>query len=131
VQDDRRVGVWICMVDFIPYLSSPTRGSPSDVALRAHITCLTYPGSNKRAQVLPFSQHRSAKWWCNGAKMKRSAHPVREASCRFGNRGHDCLGPRDFHDAVTAHGELQCVMVLPGAQSITTSRAYRGPPRVC
>jgi hypothetical protein len=33
------------------------------------------------------------------------------ASRWFGNRGHDCLGPRDFRCTVTAHGELQRMTV--------------------
>jgi hypothetical protein len=62
--------------------------------------------------------------------MKCHSHPVCAASRRFGNCGHDCLGPRDFRRAVAAHGELLRVMVLPGAPCTTASRADRGPPCV-
>jgi hypothetical protein len=98
--------VWIRMVDSTPYLSSPTNGNPSGVALGAHTARSIYPGVDKGVQVPPFSQHWSAKWWPSGAEMKRHAHPVCAASRQFRNRDHDCLGPRDFRCAVTAHREL-------------------------
>jgi hypothetical protein len=52
------------------------------------------------------------------------------ASHRFGDRGHDCLGPCDFRYIVTAHGELRCMTVPPGAPNIATSRANRGSPHI-
>jgi hypothetical protein len=51
-------------------------------------------------------------------------------SRRFKDRGHDCLGPRDFHCIVTTHGELQRVTVPPGAPNIATSYADHGPARI-
>jgi hypothetical protein len=84
--------------------------------------------------------------------MDHPTHPICAAFRRFGNRGydrldprdfcyavyhqfrdhgHDCLGSRDFRCAVIAHGELQRVMVLPGAPNIATSCMNRGPPRIC
>jgi hypothetical protein len=47
------------------------------------------------------------------------------------SRGHDCLGPHDFHCAVTAQEELWRVTVPPGAPNIATSCADRGPSRIC
>jgi hypothetical protein len=110
------------MADSIPYLSSPASDSPSSVALGANTARSLYPGADKGTQDPPVSQHRSAKWWPSGVETKRPAHPLCAASRRFGNRGHDCLGPHDFRSAVTAHGELRSVMVPPGAPSVIASQ---------
>jgi hypothetical protein len=114
-QDDRRMEVWIYMADSIPYLSSPASSSPSGAALGAHTARSLYPGTENGAQYPPISQHRSVKWWPSGVEMKRPAHPVCAVSRRFRNCGHDCLGPRDFRNTVTAKVELQCMSVPPGA----------------
>jgi hypothetical protein len=53
----RRMGVWIRTLGSTPYLSSPASGSPADMALHAHTARSTYPGVDKRAQVLLISQH--------------------------------------------------------------------------
>jgi hypothetical protein len=84
------------MLGSIPYLSSPTSGSPLGVALRARTAHMSYPGADKGAQVPPISQCWSAKWWYGGVEMERLAHPVCAASHWFGNRGHDRLNPCDF-----------------------------------
>jgi hypothetical protein len=47
------------------------------------------------------------------------------------SRGHVYLEPRDFRCVVTTQEELRRVTVPPGAPSITTSCADRGPPRIC
>jgi hypothetical protein len=63
----------------------------------------------------------------------RSPRPPRLSLCGIPlvrDHGHDCLRPRDFLCAVTAHGELQRVMVPPGAPNIATSRVNHRPPRV-
>jgi hypothetical protein len=65
----RRIGVWIRMLGYIPYLSSPARGSLLGAALRAHIACSSYPDADKGAQVPLISRRWMAKWWCSGTKM--------------------------------------------------------------
>jgi hypothetical protein len=40
------------------------------------------------------------------------------------------LAPNDFCCAVTTHGELQCMTVLPDAPCVAASRTDRGPPCV-
>jgi hypothetical protein len=118
------------MVNSIPYLSSPANGSPSGVTLGANTVRSLYLGVDKGAQDPPVSQHRLAKWWPDSVETKRHAHPICVASHRFKNCGHDCLCPRDFHGAITVHGELRHVKVSSGTPSITVSCANRGPPRV-
>jgi hypothetical protein len=102
-------------------------------------------------QVPPISRHWTTKWWCSGAEMECPTHLVCSASQRFGNHGHDrlgprdfrcvasrrfgdrgydCLGPRDFRCTVTAHGELWHMMVLPGTPNIAMSHANRGSSRI-
>jgi hypothetical protein len=92
----RRMGVWFCTLSSISYLSSPASGSPSGVALRAHTARSAYPGTDKWAQVPLISRHWMVKWRCSSTEMEYPAHPVCVASRRFGDRGHDCLRPRDF-----------------------------------
>jgi hypothetical protein len=46
-QDGRRMEVWIRMVDSTLYLSSPTSGSSSGVALGAHTVHSAYPNTDK------------------------------------------------------------------------------------
>jgi hypothetical protein len=136
---------------FHPLFILPISGIPLGTALHSHATRSSYPGADNGAQVPPFSRHWSAKWWYSGAEAKRPTHPICVVSHRFRNRGHDhlgphdfrcaasrrfrnhghdCLGPRDFCCAVTAHGELQRVIVPQGVPSITTSHADRVSSRV-
>jgi hypothetical protein len=89
------------MLGSIPYLSSLARGSPLGAALHSHAARSSYPGAEKGAQVPPFSQHWSAKWWYSGVEVKHPAHPICVAYCRFENRGHDCLDPHDFRCKVS------------------------------
>jgi hypothetical protein len=147
----RRMEVWIRMLGSIPYLSSPASGSPSGATLYAHTARSSYPGADKGAQVLPISRHWTAEWWCSGTETECPSHPICAAPRRFGNRGHDCLGPcnfccmashrfgdhdhdclglRDFCCVVMTHGELRRAMVSPGAPNIATSRVNRGSPHV-
>jgi hypothetical protein len=91
--------VWIYMLGSIPYLSSPASGSPWGAALRAHTMRRSYPGADKGAQVPPFSQRWTQKWWYGGAEMERPAQPVCTASRRFRNHDHNHLDPRDFRCA--------------------------------
>jgi hypothetical protein len=51
-------------------------------------------------------------------------------SRRFGNHGHDCLGPYDSHCVITSHWELLRVTVPSGAPCTVASHVDRGPPRV-
>jgi hypothetical protein len=85
--------VWIRMLAFIPYLSSPARGSPLGATLRARTARRPYPGTDKGSQVLHISQRWTQKWWYDNTKME---HPVGAASHWFKNRDHDGLGPCDF-----------------------------------
>jgi hypothetical protein len=47
------------------------------------------------------------------------------------SRGHDCIGPYDFHCTVIAQGELWRVTVPPAALNIATSHVDHGPPHIC
>jgi hypothetical protein len=71
----RRMGVWICMLGSIPYLSSPTSSSPLGAVLHAHTARFAYPGADKWAQVPLISQHWTAKWWCSGAETESPCIP--------------------------------------------------------
>jgi hypothetical protein len=139
-------GVWIHMLSSIPYLSSPTSGSPLGVALHAaphagHARALT-----RGAQAPPISHHWPVKWWYGGAETDSPTHLICTAfrrfgncehdhldpdyfhcvvSCRFRDHGHDCLTSRDFCYVVIAHGELHHMTVPPGAQNRTSQRPAR------
>jgi hypothetical protein len=47
--------VWIRMMDFIPYLSSPASSNPLGVSLHIRTARRSYPGADKGGQVLPIS----------------------------------------------------------------------------
>jgi hypothetical protein len=144
----RSTGLYVV---FHPLFILPCKQQPIRHGASSHTTRRSYPGDDKGAQAPPISQHWSAKWWYRGAETEHPTHPVCAVSHRFKNRGHgrlnphdlccasshrfrdhghDCLGTRDFRCAIIAHGELQRVMVPPGAPNITTSRMDRGPPRI-
>jgi hypothetical protein len=53
MQDDRRMKVWISMVDSIPYLSSPASGIRSGVAFGAHTTRSLYPSTDMGPRIRP------------------------------------------------------------------------------
>jgi hypothetical protein len=88
--------VWIRMLGSIPYLSSPTSGSPLDVVLHARTARRSYLGADNGTQVPCISQRWTQKWWYDSAEMERPTHPVCVASRRFRNHGHDRLDPCDF-----------------------------------
>jgi hypothetical protein len=71
----RRMGVWIRTHGSTPYLSSPVSGSPSGVALRAHITHSAYPGADKWVQAPLISWRWVAKRWCSGTKTESPRIP--------------------------------------------------------
>jgi hypothetical protein len=57
-----RIEMWVRLADSCLYLSSLVNGSPSDAALKARTSRLTYPDTDKGAQAPLFSQHGSARW---------------------------------------------------------------------
>jgi hypothetical protein len=93
--------VWIRMLGSISYLSSPASGDLMGAALHARTVCRSYPSADKGVQVPPINQCWTQKWWYSGTEMECPTHPICAASHRFGNRGHDCLKPRDFRCAVS------------------------------
>jgi hypothetical protein len=105
--------VWIRMLASIPYLSSPTRGSPLGAALRARTARRPYPGTDKGSQVPHISQRWTQKWWYDDAKMEHPAHPVGAAPHWFKNRDHDGLDPRDFCRAASRRFGIM-VMIASG-----------------
>jgi hypothetical protein len=118
-QIGRRMGIWTHMLGSIPYLSSPASDNPLGMALHAHATCSSYTGADKGAQVPPFSQHWSAKWWYSGTEVKCLAHPVCAVSHRLRNRGHDRLGPHDFCCAASRWFRIM-VMIASAPVTSTT-----------
>jgi hypothetical protein len=117
--------VWIRMLGSIPYLSSPTSGSPLGSVLRARTLHRSYPVAEKGTQVPRISQRWTQKWWYGDAERERltshrcGAPLVRESWSRpprrprlllrsvptAQNHGHDCLGPCEFCCTVIAQAE--------------------------
>jgi hypothetical protein len=99
------------MLGSIPYLSSPTNGSPLGAVLHACIMRRPYPCADKGTQVPCISQHRTQKWWYGDAEMEHPAHPVGAEPHRFGNCGHNCLDPHDFCCVVSQ--QFKIVIMIP------------------
>jgi hypothetical protein len=80
----RRMGVWIRMHGFTPYLSSQVSGSPSGVALRAHTVCSAYPHADKWVQAPLISRRWTTRRWRSGAETKSLCIPYARSPINSG-----------------------------------------------
>jgi hypothetical protein len=101
---------------FHPLFILPCKWQPIERGASCPHRALRIP---RRRQAGPCPAHQLAldgevvvQWCRNGIP----AHPGCAVSRRFGERGHDYLGLRDSHQAVTAHAELRRVMVPRASQ---------------
>jgi hypothetical protein len=128
----QKVGEW----EYGSVRSVPSPIYPHQQAAAHRAWCFVPTPCTPHTQALtrePRSCSSIGAGWQNGgaAALKRNARDFRCAvSHRFRDHGHNCLGPRDFHYAITAHEELWRMTDPPGTPNIATCRVNRGSPRI-